>query len=146
MDAHAAPLGVTDESLAAPGLRFIAWIVDALIAGVVFIPLNPALYSDGTDRSLFFALFVAAVVLWFVCFVAFDGGRRGATPGKRVVGIRVADEQTCGPIGYRRAAVRRVVYILGGLALYVGWLWVFFDSRHQAWHDKAADSVVIRAR
>ena len=81
MDAATAPVGVTHAGIAALGVRFIAWALDALIVGVVFIPLNPALYSDGSNRSLFFALFMAAMVVWFFCFVAFDGGKRGATPG-----------------------------------------------------------------
>ena len=77
--------------------------------------------------------------------VGFDGGRRGATAGKRIVGLRVVDAQTGGPIGFGRAAVRRVVYVLGGLILYFGWLWMFTNSRRQTWHDKAAGSLVVRA-
>jgi hypothetical protein len=42
------------------------------------------------------------------------GGERGATPGS--------------PIGYRRAATRRLWYLLGGLALYLGWLWGLRDD------------------
>ena len=135
-----------DRRLAARSVRLLAWFLDAVIAGFLFIPLNPLLYSDEPEPGLFFALGVPAMILVFVYLIAFDGGRRGATPGKRILGIRVADEQSGSAIGYRRATVRRLGYAVGGLALYLGWLWIIFDRRRQAWHDKVAHSVVVRAR
>src|SRR5688572_21736407 len=94
------------EALAAPAKRLAAWGLDALIAGVVFTPLNPGFYSGEPSAGLFLVLLAPAVLLGFVCLVAFDGGQRGATPGKRVMGIRVADAQTGRPIGYCRAITR----------------------------------------
>jgi uncharacterized RDD family membrane protein YckC len=134
------------DRLATPGVRLLAWLLDAVLAGVVFTPLNPALYSSSPTAPLFLALSVPAIMLLLFCLVAFDGGRRGATPGKRIVGIRVADARTGGPIGYRRAAVRRLGFLLGGVVLCLGWLWIIFDAHRQAWHDKLAHSLVVRAR
>ena len=130
--------------IAGPARRLGAWALDAAIAGVVFLPLNPALYSDELHGSRFTALLAASFVLLFAYLVAFDGGERGATPGKRILGLRVADADTGGPIGLRRAAVRRVVYVVGGSACYLGWLWLFANERRQSWHDKAARTVVVR--
>ena len=134
-----------DATLAAPGRRIAAGVLDAFIVALVFTPLNPSLWSSDPSPSLFLALWGSAVVLAFVYMVLFDGGRRGATPGKRIVGIRVTDAHSGGPIGYRRAVVRRLGYCLGGLVMYVGWLWLLFDSRRQTWHDKLAGSVVVSA-
>lgn len=47
-------------------------------------------------------------------------GRFEAAPSPR---IRIADAEGGGPIGYRRAAVRRLGYIIGGLSFFIGWLW-----------------------
>jgi uncharacterized RDD family membrane protein YckC len=132
--------------LATPVQRFAAWVLDAFIAGIVFTPLSSILWSSNPSPWLFVALLAPAMVLLFVYLVLFDGGRRGATPGKRIVGIRVADARTGGPLGYRRALIRRLGYYLGGLVLYIGWLWLLFDSRRQAWHDKVAGSVVVTSR
>jgi uncharacterized RDD family membrane protein YckC len=137
---------VAPSAYASPGRRLLAWCLDCVVAGIVFIPLNPALYASANDRLLFSALAGAATVLGFACLIAFDGGQRGATPGKRIVGIRVADADRRGPIGYRRAAIRRAGYIIGGLVFFLGWIWALFDHRRQAWHDKRADSIVIRSR
>ena len=73
-------------------------------------------------------------------------GLAGATPGKRIVGLRVTDESGGGAIGYRRATVRRLVYVIGGWLLFVGWLWGLRDPQTQTWHDKAANTIVIQNR
>jgi uncharacterized RDD family membrane protein YckC len=135
----------TTAPYASPPRRVFAWFLDAVIAGIVFIPLNPQLYTDPSENpSLWFALGLASTILVFPYLIAFDGGPRGAPPGKRIVGIRVADDVEGGAIGYRRAAVRRLGYLVGGLLLFAGWWWALFDRRRQTWHDKLARSVVVR--
>jgi uncharacterized RDD family membrane protein YckC len=93
---------------------------------------------------MFTTLWATAMLIWFACLVAFDGGPRGATPGKRVLGIRIADEVTGASIGYGRAAVRRLVFVVGALVFYIGWLWLLSNPERQTWHDRAARSLVIR--
>jgi uncharacterized RDD family membrane protein YckC len=132
--------------LATPVARFAAWVLDAIIGTLAFTPLNPMIWSSNPSESLFFALWAPTMVLLFIALVLFDGGQRGATPGKRIVGTRVADARTGAPIGYRRALIRRLGYYLGGLVLYIGWLWLLADPRRQAWHDKLAGSVVVNTR
>lgn len=85
------------------------------------------------------------MVLLFAYLVFFDGSTRGATPGKRILGLRVADVNGGGAIGFRRAALRRLVYLVGGIAFCAGWLWLFANPRRRTWHDVAARTVVIRA-
>jgi uncharacterized RDD family membrane protein YckC len=136
----------TDTGLATPVRRLAAWVFDALITALALTPLNPILYSSRPNASLFFALWAPAMLLLLLYLALFDGGPRGATPGKRIVGIRVADAAAGGPIGYRRALIRRLGYFAGGLALYAGWLWLLLDPRRQAWHDKLAGSVVVNSR
>jgi uncharacterized RDD family membrane protein YckC len=110
----------------------LAWILDAFIAGVVVAPLNPGLYSRRPGEGFFLTMLIPAVALGLVYLAAFGGGQRGATPGKRIVSIRVADAATGAPIGYRRAAVRRLGYVLGCVVLCAGWLSLLVDARRQA--------------
>ena len=84
------------------------------------------------------------LALFIVYLISFDAGPRGATPGKRLMRIRVADEGGMPRIGYRRAAVRRAVWFLGGLCLYAGWILVFMDRRKRAWHDRVARTLVVK--
>lgn len=146
MEATASPANDAVAGLASPVRRALAWVLDATIAAVVLTPLNPALYSGDPGPMMFTALWATAMVIWFASLVAFDGGRRGVTPGKRALAIRVVDEATGTSIGYGRAAVRRLVFVVGGLLFYIGWLWLLFNPWRQAWHDRAARSVVVRTR
>jgi len=144
MEAATAGVAAADTRLASPARRLGAWVIDAFVLGLLDTPLNPILYSSRPSVGLFLALFIPSLVLAFAYLVVFDGGARGATPGKRILHLRVEDADGGGPIGYRRAVIRRLVYLVGGLAIYIGWLWLLVDRRRQAWHDKAAHSIVVR--
>jgi uncharacterized RDD family membrane protein YckC len=60
-----------------------------------------------------------------------------------VLGIRVIDFSSGGPIGYGRAVLRAVVELFSGWILLLGYLWMLWDREKQTWHDKAANSVVV---
>jgi uncharacterized RDD family membrane protein YckC len=140
----------TDHAhLASPAQRFGAWVLDAAIGGLLISPLllvrREASADDGGLGGFLWLLAVVELVA-FAYFIGFDGGKRGATPGKRLLGIRVTDRDRHSPIGYKRAALRRVGYSLGYLALLVGWLWLFIDRQHRAWHDILAQTLVVRTR
>lgn len=132
--------------LASPAQRIAAWVIDALLWTLALTPVNPFLYTSRPSPPLFFSVWAAAMVLLFAYLTVFDGGASGATPGKRIMRIRVIDAEGEGPIGYRRAAIRAAVLFAGGIAFYVGWLTALSDPRRQTWHDKVARSLVVRTR
>lgn len=140
------PDAVEDVMVASAGLRLLGWFLDSVIVAVVLTPLNPFLYADPPSVAFATSLWAVAMVLMFLYGVLFDGGQRGATLGKRIVGTRVGNERTGAPIGYRRATIRRLGYWLGGLAFCIGWLRLLFNPRRQAWHDRFAHSVVVKTR
>lgn len=69
--------------------------------------------------------------------------RWSATPGKMLVGIRVADATTEGPISTRQIIVRLLGYVVSTLPLCAGFFWIGVDKRRQGWHDKMANTVVL---
>lgn len=90
---------------------------------------------------------VAVTATAILAFLAYgDGSTSGATPGKKLLGLRVIDATTGAALGWRRGLLRRAVYVLGGLPLYLGWIWVVTNPLRQAWHDKCARSLVVRTR
>jgi uncharacterized RDD family membrane protein YckC len=89
--------------------------------------------------------YVLAIVGSIAYFIYFEGGPKGATPGKQIVGIRIVDMRTGGPIGYGRAFIRWIMKIVSGIPLYLGYLWMLWDKEKQTWHDKVADCVVVPA-
>lgn len=118
--------------------RFAAYLVDVVLLSIVLGLLAAALGARGAN---FFGL-----LLGIAYFGYFEGGEAGATPGKRLLSIRVSDANGGGPIGYPRAVIRYIGRILSGLAFLLGYLWMLWDDQKQTWHDKFATSIVVPSR
>lgn len=113
--------------------RFAAWLIDAIIVGVVQAVVTPL---GGGGRFLSLLVSIAYVVGFF-------GSPRGQTPGYMALGIRVVSMDGTGPIGYGRAAVRWLVSIPSGILLGIGYFWMLGDREKQTWFDKASNSVAV---
>jgi oligopeptide/dipeptide ABC transporter ATP-binding protein len=124
--------------------RIVAYLIDAVIVGVITAVPALVAYAAGLGTT---ALIVAALVGSIASTVYFPAfwHLRGQTPGMRVRKIRVIHEIHPGPISWGSAIKRYVVFVFGSIILYVGWLWAFIDPRRKAWHDLAADTIVIDA-
>jgi uncharacterized RDD family membrane protein YckC len=121
--------------------RLLGWVVDSIILTVLamIIPgLSPlSLASYGTA--------VAAITYWLLSslyYVPFWAWR-GQTPGKMLVGIVIVDAQG-GKLGPRRAIIRYATNFLSQFCFLLGYLWVIWDNKKQAWHDKVAGTYVVR--
>ena len=68
----------------------------------------------------------------------------GGTFGKKILGMRLEHAETGENIGIGRALARYVVAIASFLAILLGYLWCIWDDKKQTWHDKAANSIVVR--
>jgi uncharacterized RDD family membrane protein YckC len=119
-------------------LRFGAWFMDGFIVGAASEILDFALHRAIAS--------VLGLVLAIGYYVYFEGGPRGAALGKQFMNIRVVDIHTGDPIGYPRAFVRWISHILSAIVLLLGYLWFFWDSENQCWHDKLAGDVVVPTR
>jgi len=69
-----------------------------------------------------------------------------ATPGKILVKATIVDAATGGKPTMKQWIIRYLGYIPATLPLGLGLFWVGWDSRKQGWHDKLADTVVIRPK
>ncbi len=66
----------------------------------------------------------------------------GMTFGKKIMGIKVI--QTNGQaIDIKTGVIRYIGYIVSGMVLGIGFIWVAFDKNKQGWHDKIANTFVI---
>lgn len=83
--------------------------------------------------------------------------RSGATPGKKALGITVRRAERPGPLSLVDSLRRQVIQVgcalvglvpgVGLLGTPVQWLdnlWLLWDPRRQALHDKVADTLVVR--
>ncbi len=157
----------TDNVSATFGQRFGAAFLDGLFVGVLpgvilfiigaALPKEPAI-CEKLNGDLYYCetptggSWAVLLLLWLTVFAVtvfwYYGtleGRQGATPGKRIVGIRVVDRDGGGPIGLGRGVGRYFMRIVSGMFLFIGYLWMLWDDNDETWHDKAARSRVVKA-
>jgi len=138
--------------LAGFGIRLAAYLVDGLILGLLFgaVSLVTALIAGAVARSSpevavgLSILAYLAVTLISVAYLVFFWARSGATPGKRVFGLRVIRADGVRPLGLGRALVRVLGYMACSMTLCIGFLMVAFSERRQGLHDLIAGTLVVR--
>ena len=137
--------------MAGPMLRAAAYLIDFLIRAAVLILGGIAL----TFAGIVFSGKVANGVFllaWFILDwlypVVFEVGKRGATPGKRLMGLRVV-QSTGSPITFGQAVVRNFLRFIDGMPLFTycfGLTSCLATKRFQRLGDLAAGTVVIYDR
>jgi uncharacterized RDD family membrane protein YckC len=129
--------------------RVGATLIDTVLVLCITLPVLVSIYGwSYLDASGFVAGpadFVISWVLPAVVIVLFWLFRQ-ATPGKMAISARVVDAKTGGPMTVGQSVVRYLGYFVSTVPLGLGLLWVAFDPKKQAWHDKLARTVVIRKR
>jgi uncharacterized RDD family membrane protein YckC len=156
--------------------RMIDWVIVGVICSPLWIPafttyvnklrsisnqygnLNtPAAQTAVTHAGshLFGRLFLAGLAAALLMF-AYDWvqhGLWGRTLGKRALGTKVVSASdrskvSGGAAGARAAvfALPPIVPLVGGLFALLNELWLLWDRQRQCLHDKAAKTVVVKAR
>ena len=130
-------------------IRLAAALIDTVLLMVITVPLLMWIYGWGyySDGKLiagpadflinWIAPAIATVLFWRLW---------QATPGKAMLSLRVVDADTGKTLSVGQAAARYVCYILSMLPLCLGFIWIAFDRKKQGWHDKIAQTVVVRAK
>ncbi len=88
-----------------------------------------------TDNILQIML-VAAYVLpfWF---------KYSTTPGKMIFRASIRDAKTGERMTRRQCVIRFLGYIVSGLPLTLGFVWILLNKKHRGFHDMIADTVVV---
>ena len=140
-------------------LRFVAYLIDSILLGVVgfivnfFIGLafgafHPALNPRGNPFNLLFVSFfsiqsmVGMAINWLY-FAYLESSKYQATLGKLALGLIVTDLQGQ-RINFGRATGRYFGKILSAFTIYIGFMMAGWTERKQALHDIIASTLVIR--
>ena len=134
------------------GSRVGALLLDGLIIVVPLVVVLALVFATGADDNdaalaALGLVYLVTLALPFVYFTVLHGGERGATFGKRALGIRVVTEEGL-PLGFGRSFGRYGIQFLFGIVvvpLLADYLWPLWDAKNQALHDKVVGSVVVRA-
>jgi uncharacterized RDD family membrane protein YckC len=87
-------------------------------------------------------LIITAITIGY--FTYFHGST-GQTIGKMACKIKVVQENG-DPLNYPKSFLRWIGYVLSSIALYIGFFWIAFDKNKQGWHDKIANTFVIKLK
>lgn len=128
-------------TLAGRGLRFGAYIVEAVLGYVVILALGALAGISPTEEGAVGTFFLGMLGLIIVNVYFWS---KGETLGKRLLGMKVY--KTSGsPAGFGTMVLREIVgKFVSGFVLCLGYLWILWDRDFQGWHDKIAGTVVIR--
>jgi len=84
-------------------------------------------------------LFPLGLLVYYIVFLAL----RGATLGDLVTGIKCV-HMTGTPMNWGTAIVRSLCSIFSIVPLGLGFFWTIWDPRKQSWHDRIANTILIK--
>lgn len=140
------------------GQRLAAWLIDSLLFGLLMVPLvnaffEPIQYTPEEAMQILQTQGITGIIdinqLLFqqgiiLCVTVFFWVRFLATPGKRLMNIVVVDAKTLQPLSIQQSVIRYLGYFVSAFPMFMGFFWAVMDEKQQTWHDKFADSIVIK--
>jgi uncharacterized RDD family membrane protein YckC len=136
---------------------FVPYLIIYVIAAAAFVSSSRTTCDSSTGSfnctttgGSGGGVLVLLELLWLVLAFGYYGyfnGVKQQTIGKRIMSIKVVDGATGGPIGLGKALLRYLVLAITGAICTLGYWSPFFDGtkRNQGWHDKSANSFVVKA-
>jgi uncharacterized RDD family membrane protein YckC len=141
----------TEYHLAGIGSRAGAILFDLIILmGITALSLWLGFYTGNITFNInnnnlliliapLYLILFSLSTTYFLFLHAFSG----KTIGKMIFGIKVIRKDGQ-PIGLWEALIRWLGYLISGFFIFIGFIWAIFDSRRQAWHDKLAETYVVK--
>ena len=126
-----------------------AALIDTLLSLLITLPLVVGIYGwsyfdpEQTGFIAGPADFLITWVLPAIVVITFWIMRQ-ATPGKMAISARIVDATTGQPASTGQLVGRYFAYFVSIIPLCLGLFWVAFDRKKQGWHDKLAETVVVR--
>lgn len=150
------PAGLPEQCFGGFWLRFVSYIIDALVVGVPMQIINVVVISAagaGADAvgsssgqvafsGVQMMLNLLNLVVGLTYFVAMEV-KKGGTLGKLALGLRVVDVNGM-YLTPGRSIGRYFAKILSGCILAIGFIIAGFDPQKRSLHDKLAGTYVIR--
>ncbi len=130
---------------------FIDVIFSTIMTIIIVLPLAFSFGLSMADSATTKELEVMGeamgnVLGWIVSWLYFtisESSRWQATPGKKLLGLRVTDLNG-GRIGFGKANGRYWAQILSVITLLIGYIMAAFTAKKQALHDMMAGTLVVR--
>ncbi len=129
--------------------RVGASIIDTILFGLIILPILTMYYGESYWANDAFLVgpfdFLMNYIIPAIAVIVFWTYKQ-ATPGKMAISSKVVDAKTGGKATTWQLVIRYIGYFIASIPLFIGIIWVAFDSRKQGWHDKIAGTVVVRPK
>ena len=144
------PVIVQGQTVASPTRRFVGAMIDWLLLTTAVVIAD----KEGLPNVV--------IVAWFSAYIVIGTALWGRTIGKLVVGSKVIGAASGRAPGFPRSIIRWIVVSWGTVLEAVYGTWpigvatvifailvvtyspILWDVRCRGWHDRAADTVVVR--
>lgn len=144
---------------ASHGTRLVAYIIDSLIVALAYIVIFvvATFFAVAASRAAdvsrpspavaaLFGVLVLVTIVVALAYFPFFWARSGQTPGMRPFGLYVVRDSDGGRISAGQAVLRLIGLMIGAIPIYLGYIWIFIDSRRRGWHDLIAGTVMIERK
>lgn len=128
------------------GKRAVATLIDfaAILAGYVVITIIQAILGAVSDTlSALVGLVLSLAISAYGFYILYMTGQRGASPGKRVMGLKVVKLADGQVLGGGMGIVRGLAHIVDSIICYIGYLFPLWDPMRQTLADKIIGTVVL---
>jgi uncharacterized RDD family membrane protein YckC len=136
---------------ASVGRRWVASFVDSLIVGfgsmIITIPLGivGAINKDSSTPIITNMISQLVVMLISAVYYVYLTGTKGQTLGKMALKIKVIKKDSGKIPDFTSSFLRETVgKFISAIVFGVGYLWAIWDKDKQTWHDKIANTVVVK--
>lgn len=129
-------------------IRALAAVIDSVWMMLFIVAVGMAYYGSsyleseeaykGTLDIILQYVFPALVTIAFWMY-------KSATPGKMAVRVKIVDAVSLEPASKWQLVGRYLAYYPSMIVLFFGFIWIAFDPKKQAWHDKMAKTIVIKS-
>jgi len=139
---------IIDMILISVVVMFSSWLISTTLEMLQIKPLLNAISHNLLGSSYIDVLLdrpiIASILtlLLVICYFVFFWYTVGQTPGKAFMGIRIVTTEG-EKLSLWKVFLRYLGYILSGMFLGFGFLWILVDDKRMGWHDKIAKTCVI---
>jgi uncharacterized RDD family membrane protein YckC len=143
---NAPPQAAQDVRYGGFWIRLVAYVIDAIVLSVATAVIGAvagfnvftADYSDHYNPTGN----LASLVIGWLYFALMESSERGATLGKRALGLRVVTDRGQ-RLSFANATGRYFSKFVSAIILGIGFIMVAFTERNRGLHDMMAGTLVI---
>jgi uncharacterized RDD family membrane protein YckC len=129
-------------------IRLVAYVIDYVVIVVIGVVFGAVLgfvvgMTGGTKETAKAGGYVVGFLVSWFYFALMESSERGATLGKRALGLRVVTDQGQ-RLSFGTATARFFSKLVSALILCIGFVMIGFTDRKRGLHDMMAGTLVIK--